>query len=328
MMPVEIIVPVAPDEPAEIINNSIDSLKSLERPDDLEYNFRYVIDSEDLEADSRKDALNVEGVDLIWREPDDGSKAGAINKVLRSVEGPEYISIFDVDARPDKDFLLRCKEDLESNREVFISSSPRRILNGDRNAVTELVEAEFQFFNDIQYLNDRSGSFNLFNGPMGLIDGEVAKELMFDESPICEDTDFTVRGFIRGKRVSLTRETSLGERAPTNFRDLRLQKLRWIDGARESLQRNLSGMLAADIPFRIKSGWFFSMTLPFVAFLASPLAFLYSVRFAIAGDNVLRATRKGIFLFLYAWLVAFLGLVSIKKSLMGEDIEWVSPDRD
>jgi 1,2-diacylglycerol 3-beta-glucosyltransferase len=325
---IELIIPASPSEPAKVIENSIEHLKELEVPEGLEAEIHYVIDSENIEEDVRFDTLDESSVDIIKREPEDGTRAGAINMVLETVSEPEYIAIFDIDSRPEKNFLIECRKDLEEREENFISSSTRNIINADRNMITKTVDAEFQFFNDVQRLNDATDSFNHFNGPISVIDGEFAVNHRFNEKVICEDTDFTERGYLEGRRASITRKTEVGEQAPTNLGDLYYQKIRWMDGAREGLEYYLKPFLKSENPLRVKFSWFMAMFLPFVSFVFSPLALLYSVRMKARGDTIYNSLLKGVLLFLFTWFITFCGLVALKKRIKGENIGWKSPERE
>lgn len=325
---IEIIVPVGPQEPREVIENSIDCLNRLEVPESLEAQIHYVVDSENREQYERVRGIDEEGVEILRRQPGDVSCAGALNEVLETTQDPSYVAIFDVDSRPEENFLKACIDDLESDKDLFMSSSPRKILNADMNYITKTVEAEFQFFNDIQVFNDILGTFNHFNGPISVMDGKFAVENRFREGLMCEDTDFTERGYLKGRRAGMTLETSLGEQAPSNLNDLYFQKVRWMAGAREGLENYAFRFLKSENSLRVKISWFMSMLMPFFAFVFSPLAFLYSFRFIWGGDGVVDSVKKGVLLFFFSWFVSFCGLVVIKKRLVGESIDRRSPERE
>lgn len=325
---VEIIVPVGPQEPREVIENSVDCLKELEVPENLEARMHYVVDSENEEQFERVSGIDEERVEIMKRQPEDGSRAGAINEALETIQDPVYVAIFDVDSRPEENFLKACIDNLKSEGDLFMSSSPREILNADKNYVTKTIEAEFQFFNDIQTLYDSLNAFNHFNGPISVIDGEFAVKNGFRENLMCEDTDFTERGYLEGRRAGITLETSLGEQAPSGLDDLYFQKVRWMAGAREGLENYFFRFLKSENSFRVKTSWFMSMLMPFFAFVFSPLALLYSFRFMLHENSVLESVKKGVLLFFFSWFISFCGLVVIKKRLLGESIEWRSPERE
>ncbi|EGQ43416.1 MAG: glycosyltransferase involved in cell wall biogenesis [Candidatus Nanosalina sp. J07AB43] len=200
------IIPVSPGESAQVIDNSMKSIQQLEAPSGSRLNVHYVIDSEDTEKDLRLSKTGYYEFNSYFRELKNGTKAGALNYVIEQIDSPDYIAIFDVDSRPSEDFIVKCKETLDSSEDVFLASCPRKILNHEQNLVTKMAGAEFELFNDIQYINDKYNSFNTFNGPISLIDGDYVKNNHFDEQATCEDIEFVQEAYIDGLRTKMTDE--------------------------------------------------------------------------------------------------------------------------
>lgn len=328
---INIIVPVAPSEPLDVIENSIESLEKLDVPKSVEKNLYYVVDAEDIEGGSRVKNLRKDygdRIELQVRESGRGGKAGALNDALDSMDSPEYVCVCDVDSRPSENFLTACIKDFEESEGVFMSSCPRKVINADQNFITGVVESEFTFFADMQRFLDRGQGFNHFNGPVAVIDGDFAIENGFTETVMCEDTDFTERGYLDGRTTSITFDAYVGEQAVTSLKDLYYQKVRWMAGAREGLERFLGPMFRSSNPFRVKMSWFMTMFLPFFAFLLSPVTFLYGFRFFLEGNSVRRTLEKTVGMFLYTWFISICGLVVLKKRFTGDDIQWVPAERE
>lgn len=326
---IKVVVPVASQEPIEVVNNSIRKVTDLEVPEGASFEFFYVMDVEELDKD-RLNGLktNDSRITLIEREPDDGKKAGAMNAALDTMDEPDYVALFDVDSRPDTDYIEECLKQLKQYDDVFMVSGLREIINAEHNIITKTIETEFKLFEDFQTILDYSDAFNHFNGPMAVIDGDFAVEKRFNEDVICEDTDFTERGYLEGLRATLTRETALGEQSVTSLSDLFSQKVRWMAGAREGLENFFVPMMKSDNPAKVKMSWFMSMFLPFFAFLFSPLAIFYGVRVLVRDRKPLGAMERTFGLFLYSWFITFCGLVVLKKKILGEKIGWRSLERE
>jgi len=321
-------VPVSQDEPLSVVNDSVDSIAGLEIPPSCDLTIHYVIDSENMDSDVRYSRLDTSRANFHWRELKDGTKAGALNHMIEKLDSPDYIAIFDVDSRPSKNFVVECKNALDSSENVFLASCPRKILNYEQNLVTKMAGAEFDLFNDIQYINDRYNSFNTFNGPISLIDGEYVRNNPFDEQVACEDIEFVQEAYLNGLRTKMSDKTYVGEQAPLNLKDLYFQKIRWMTGALESLEKHAKDFALSDRSLKIKMGWFASVSLPFLAGILSLLFPVFSIRRILRGDSIVRSINKGVALFLFSWLVMVCGLVVIKKRIFNQNITWKSPERE
>lgn len=329
---INFVVPVAPFEPIGVIEKSVESLTDHDISKDLVKSIIYVIDvDEDIETDERVSYLREEtpeSVKTIARTSNDGRRAGAINRALEEMETPEYIAIFDIDSRPGPEFIDSCVDQLEERDELFMSTCPRRILNRDRNFVSKMVEVEFDFITDMQLFLERQNGFNHFNGLISVMDADYLMEEKLDEGKICEDTDFTEKAYLDGKRPAINTGSYLGEQSVTGIKDLYNQKLRWMKGALEGLRYYSLPFFRSDLPFKVKSSWFSAMTTPFFAALLSPVAFLYSLKLLYDSGDVVDSVEKGFALFFFTWLISFCGLVNIGKMLAGKGVEWKDSERE
>ncbi len=187
-MRVAVVVPVSPFEDAEIIRKSIEHLKSLDYAN-MDVKLVYVIDSSG-DNDIRWKLAEEMGVEVVRRNERRGKRAGAINDALSYLKSlnPDYIAIFDVDSRPEKNFVVECVRALEECEECYIASTKRYVNNGI-NLVSETVEAEYYLLNFLL----RKSRFKQFNGMIGVLRAEILMKHRLNEWAVAEDADFATR---------------------------------------------------------------------------------------------------------------------------------------
>lgn len=329
---VNFIVPVAPFEPKEIIERSVKALQGTEIPESFEKKIFYVIDTDqDPTEDERVQYLRQETsgeVNTIVRTSNEGRRAGAINRALEEMSIPDYVAIFDIDSRPGEKFVEACINQLEDEEKFFMATCPRKIINGNRNFVTKMVEAEYNYLTDMQLLMDRTGSFNHFNGLISVIDGDYLEKEKLNESRMCEDTDFSQRAYLSGRRPTINTESYLGEQAVTSISDLYSQQVRWMNGALEGLTHFSGPFLRSNLPIKVKLSWLSVMVLPFFAAVLSPLAIIHTIKNIFTTGDVLKSMEKGFALFCFAWFVSYCGVVNLFKLVFGGDVKWTDSERE
>ncbi|MDD2666401.1 MAG: glycosyltransferase family 2 protein [Methanocellales archaeon] len=313
-MQLNIIVPVSLHEPLYVIKKSLESLSRLDR-DSIEVCITYVIDS--LGDDHRVRYLQDQSVDVIARKPR-GRKAGAINDVLDIITA-DYIAFFDVDSRPDKNFLVECVRALEKECAV-IASAPRYVTNPDASIISRVVSAEYILIADLYRLLDRMDGFMQFNGLIGVLDARIFDRIRLDETAICEDADLMQQIYLEGN-IAVLANTRVGEQAPMTLMNLFNQRVRWISGACEGL-KYFSGFYRAKIPWSRKITWFSAMTISFFTFIASPLVPSYSMRLWRSSNGIGDFTLKLMGLVVDAWMIWLCALVALSKKLLRRQIEW------
>lgn len=328
---VSIIVPVAPFEPRELLVRSAEAIDQLEVPEGLDREVFYVMDAREGPKDDRASYFREkapEAFNLIVRNHSEGRRAGAISRALDEADSPRYVTIFDIDSRPSSNFISSGIRQLKENEDAFMSTPVRDIINRDRNVVTRTVGAEYDFLSSMQNLIERTRGFNHFNGLIAVHDGEYLVEKGLNWERTCEDTDYTERAYLDGKRPVLNNASSVGEQAMTSWQDLYSQKVRWMRGGLEGLVHYFGPFMKSDIPLRIKISWMSAVTLPFFAFLLSPLSFLYGSWILLRERDLLRAVEDSVLLFFFAWVVSFCGIVNIYKVLSSKETAWSSSERE
>ena len=323
------IIPVSPFEPLSVIKKSIGSLKNMEKPEEYETEFHYVVDTEDIENDERVnflENLNDEEVKYMIREPGEGKRAGAINDLLEAIDTPKYVGLFDVDSRPSSNFLVTSLENFPED--VFMVTSTREIINPDQNFITHMVDAEYRFLSDVQILLDQNSGFNHFNGLIGLLDGRFLMNNKLDTEKMCEDTDFSTRAYMNGKRIHVNRKSSVKEQAVTNFEDLYSQKERWMNAPWENLEEFVGPMLSSKTDPKIKLSWISAMILPLFSALFSFFSPLYGLRMLLSKEKTNKVLEKVVGLFAISWLISYCYVVAGFKRATGGEVKWTASERE
>ena len=323
----DVIVPVAHYEPISVLKKSVDCILGLEKGD-MNVRVTYVLDITD-KTDDRLKFLGGVPVAVITRTSTRGRRAGAINDALDACKqapgnAPDYVALFDVDSRPDKNFLIECTHLLRSNKNVIIASGARFITNENENIITKTIAAEYCFFSDVYLMFERFDGFNQFNGMIGVLNIKTMRDYQFnhlDESASCEDLDFTQRAYLAGFTGGFAQNTRVGEQAPSTIKDLFNQRVRWLSGACQGLRTYLPSFITAQISVSKKLAWFLALSLPFVAFLATPVVPLYGAR--LRGKYGLHSVIIRTFgLVGHVWLITLCGSVALAKQMFGRHIEW------
>ena len=324
-----VIVPVASFEPLSVIKRSVDCILDLQNGD-LDVRVVYVLDmiAKEDEADDRLKFLEDAPVSVIARKDNRGRRAGAVNDALATFASyektPDYIALFDVDSRPEQNFLVECVSALRSNQDAIIASSARFITNADESIVTKTIAAEYFFFSDVYRTFRRLDGFNQFNGLIGVLNMKLMERHRFNrlnESVSCEDLDFTQKSYLAGLTGVFTPKTMVGEQAPAGLSDLFNQRVRWLAGAYQGLHTYLPSFMTSEIPMPRRLAWFLTLTLPFVAFLTTPIIPVYGLRLW-GRFGIQRAIVQTIGLTLHTWLITLCGIVALRKQISGDGVEW------
>ncbi len=314
-MRVAVIVPVSPFENWEVVKKSIQHLKALDYSD-FEVKFVYVIDGKDERVNLAKSM----GVDVVAREDRRGKRGGAINDALDYLRSfsPKYVAIFDVDSRPERNFVVECVRALESCEGCYIASSKRYIYNGV-NLVSETIEAEYYLLN---FLLSKSG-FKQFNGMIGVLRADVLMRERLNEGAVAEDADFATRMHAKGFRAKLVTTTKLKEQAPLTWRDLYNQRKRWYYGGLQ-LWRYRKLMRKAERSVRVS--WYLALTLTYLPALLSPLLLL-SPFFLLYHYRKLSKLKVTVGLLIHAFLLQIAAIDALLSFRRNRDIEWRAMQR-
>ncbi len=320
MSRIAVIVPVSPFEPEEIVVDCAKHLLSLNY-DGFDYKIVFVVDRKD-SNDLRSLKLRELGVDVLERRDTRGKRAGAINDALDYLRkfDPDYIAIFDVDSRPERDFIVKCVEALREDRNAYIASSPRFISN-PTNLVSETVEAEYRLIN---FLLKRSG-FKQFNGLIGVLRADLLMKHRLNEDAITEDADFATRMHCMGYRAVFVESTKVYEQAPISWRDLISQRKRWYYGGLQLWRYRKCVFSSKNLSFKIS--WLSALTLTYCVAILLPLLSLAPFLLLIEFRSF-RKVLVTVGLFVHTILLQYSALCAIAKFVRGRGVEWSPMKRD
>ncbi len=314
MSRVAVIVPVSPFEPLEILINSAKHLLSLDY-DDFEFRIVFVVDRNGPE-DERGRKLRELGVEVLERNTTRGKRAGAINDALKYLRDfkPDYVAIFDVDSRPDRDFVVKCVEALKRDEKAYIASS-RRFVSNPVNFVSQTVEAEYHLINFLL----KKSRFKQFNGLIGVLRAEYLMKYGLNEDAVTEDADFATRMHCMGYRAILVDGTKVYEQAPLSWKDLVAQRKRWYYGGLQLWKYRRCVLATKDWGFILS--WISALTLTYVIAIVLPLLVLAPPLLVYR----FRSFKKVLVTFgllIHAILLQYSALCAIAKYVKGRGIEW------
>jgi 1,2-diacylglycerol 3-beta-glucosyltransferase len=103
-----------------------------------------------------------------------------MNDILKVTEGADCIALFDVDSRPDADFLAECVRELTATSDGMLASGCRYVTNRV-DTLTKIVSIEYKFFCDIYRFFRRPRGLIQFNGAIGVSKAPFLRATLFDE---------------------------------------------------------------------------------------------------------------------------------------------------
>ncbi len=311
------IVPVAPFEPLALIERSIDSLSALDCVD-LDFKVYYVMDGNAADYKTLHKLLP-SNFQMLMRTENRGRRAGAINDVLNRLEDADFIALFDIDSRPNKDFIVKCVHALREDNAVLASGC--RYITNRENTLSKVIAIEYSFFCDVYRLFSWSKGFIQFNGAIGLSKASFLSKTEFNEKASCEDVDMSQRIYLSGNHATLAK-TRIGEQAPTEVHDLYRQRVRWFRGALEGIQQYFKPILGARMSFLKKATWFGSLTVPFFSYLLIPFVPRYLKAVREESGDLKEQTKITLGLFGYTCLMTVCGAIALGQHLTARKCEW------
>ena len=119
MKKIAVIIPVAESEDPQVVLNSAQRITALDYQD-LIARIVYAVDIRD--NDERIKMLKDESLEVFSRQKR-GKRAGAINDALSYLAEfkPDYVTLFDIDSRPARNFITACVDALEHDTGAYIA---------------------------------------------------------------------------------------------------------------------------------------------------------------------------------------------------------------
>lgn len=256
----------------------------------------------------QKEGFNIKHIRRGSRE---GFKAGALKYGLELAEG-EFISIFDADFIPHKEFLRKTLS-FFTDEKVGLVQTRWEHLNGDYSIITKAQALALDgHFVIEQTVRNKAGFFINFNGTGGI----WRKQCIIDagnwhDDTLTEDLDLSYRAQLKGWRFVFLRDFTSPAELPSEINALKAQQFRWTKGAVETAKKILPLVWSSNQPLRIKLQSTFHLTsnlvFPFIllaAILNVPLIFIknsgsYDAYFAIMSIFVLAFISSFLF-YMYA----------------------------
>jgi cellulose synthase/poly-beta-1,6-N-acetylglucosamine synthase-like glycosyltransferase len=316
MKRITVIVSVSESEDSQVVLNSAQKIMALDY-ENLSAKIVYVIDVT-TEQDERITVLKKAGLEVFSRQRR-GKKAGALNDALRYLADfkPDYVAFFDVDSRPERNFIKECVHALENDAMAYIASSPRYISN-PVNLVSRTIQAEYHVLN---FLLEQS-AFKQFNGLIGLLRADLLYEHKLNEGAITEDADYATRMHAKGYKAILVRTTKMYEQAPVSWGDLLNQRKRWYYGGLQ-LWRYWD-VVKSSTNKRFILSWVMALTMTYCIILFLPIVIsspfillFYSTK---ASPKTSLAVSAG--LVLYLLILQYAALIALFNFIRGRSVAW------
>jgi 1,2-diacylglycerol 3-beta-glucosyltransferase len=193
----------------------------------------------------------------VVRVPDHAprGKAAVLNVGTQAASG-QLLAVFDADARPEPDFLLRAVADLLEPGVAAVQGR-RRTYHRGGGALARGQHHEFDVYQTLmQRARERFGAHVLLGGN-GLVVNRFALEAVGGWNPdaLTEDIDLAIRFHARGWRVRYCEEAVVWEESVSTWHGLVRQRARWCEGtlravvthAPRILRGKMSGLQKVDL---------------------------------------------------------------------------------
>ena len=285
-----------------------------------------------------------------------------VNAALASVRS-EITAVFDADHQPDPTAFRRAARWLTNGADVVQGHCLVR--NGGETLVSKLVAVEFEAIYAVAHPGRaRVHGFGIFGGTNGFWRTEVLKRKRMRGFMLTEDIDSSMRVVERGGTIVSDPGLISRELAPTTFKALWNQRMRWAQGWTQVSWKHLRPMMTRpNASLRGRIGAFYLLAwrevYPWVSLQMFPLVAFWLLRgkpmnwfvpiFVVTtlftfsagpgqmlfawrlGDGSIKQHRRWYWLFLFASLTFYTELKNVivrtahLKELMGERTWKVTP---
>lgn len=276
-----IIVADLANEAATIVE-TVETFMHLNYPGELQiilaYNTRRALPIENIlkemaQRDPRFVPLRVE---------DSTSKAQNVNAALAATAG-EFVGIFDADHQPEPESFSRAWRWLSNGYDVVQGHCLVR--NGDSSWIARMVAVEFESMYAVSHPGrGRLHSFGIFGGSNGYWKTELLREIRMHGFMLTEDIDSSMRVTMLGKKIVSDPFIISRELAPTSFKGLWNQRMRWAQGWFQVSNKYLGKVLRSrELSVRQKLGLFYLLgwreLYPWVAVQMFPLIAYWALKY-------------------------------------------------
>ncbi len=206
-----------------------------------------------------------QGVDIKYYHRTDrtGYKAGALEAGMKVARG-EFVTIFDADFLPTRDFLLRLLPHFADPRIGMVQARWGHI-NQDYSLLTKiqsiLLDGHFVLEHGAR---NRAGCFFNFNGTAGIWRRSAIEDAGgWQHDTLTEDLDLSYRAQLRGWRFVFVPDLVAPAEVPVEMNAFKSQQHRWAKGSIQTCRKLLPQILTANVPFGVKAEAFFHLTANF-----------------------------------------------------------------
>jgi cellulose synthase/poly-beta-1,6-N-acetylglucosamine synthase-like glycosyltransferase len=220
--------------------------------------------------------LAAQGIDIKYHHRADrtGFKAGALEAGLRVARG-EFITIFDADFIPRRDFLTRLMPHFADPRVGMVQARWGHI-NEDYSLLTKiqaiLLDGHFVLEHGGRH---RGGRFFNFNGTAGVWRRTAIDDAGgWEHDTLTEDLDLSYRAQLRGWKFVFVPDVIAPAEVPVEMNAFKSQQHRWAKGSVQTCIKLLPRILRADLPLGVKAEAFFHLTANFNYILMCVLSVL------------------------------------------------------
>lgn len=214
-----------------------------------------------------------------------GFKAGALAYGM-ALTAAEYITYFDADFIPPRDFLLKTIPHFADERLAFVQTRWGHV-NRDYSLLTFLqslaIDAHFIVE---QFARSRAGYWFNFNGTAGVWRRAAIEAAGgWKQDTLTEDLDLSYRAFLQGWHALYLRDVITPAELPVTFSAYQRQQHRWAKGSLECAARLLPQVWQAPLSFARKLEATFHLTgysihlFMFALMLVYPAVVFYSQQF-------------------------------------------------
>ncbi len=231
--------------------------------------------------------LSSSGINIVHlhRTERHGYKAGALADGLLQASG-EFITVFDADFVPERDFLKRILPYFNDSRVAFVQARWAH-LNREYSLLTFLqslsIDAHFAVE---QSARAQLGYWFNFNGTAGIWRKEAILDVGgWSAGTLTEDLDLSYRAFLRGWEARYAGEIEVPAELPVSFSAYRRQQHRWARGSFECAIRFIPQIWQSNAPLPRKIEATLHLTgygvhlLLFTLSLLYPIVILLSVQY-------------------------------------------------
>lgn len=170
-------------------------------------------------------------VEFIHRDNRDGYKAGALQNGLKTCKYP-FVTIFDADFVPPKDFLGRVMPYFEDDKLSMVQCKWGHV-NRNYNIVTKAIAIGYDGHHVLEQTGRYAANYLLnFNGSAGIIRCAAIDDAGgWQPDTLAEDLDLSYRMQLKGWKALYLRDVECLAEIPPTIPAVKKQQARWASGS-------------------------------------------------------------------------------------------------